>query len=82
MLGNVVIGALSAKILAMVKCMYGIHNGGFGLSCCPHFSSNGNSAVLVEGRASLLDLTAARPRVAEACRTRDRPAQRAGCYVP
>ena len=35
MLGNVVIRALSVNLLAIVECMYCVHDGGFDLSSCP-----------------------------------------------
>ena len=38
MLGNVIVGAFRVNTLAVIECMYCVHDGRFDLSGCPCFS--------------------------------------------
>ena len=43
MLGNVVVGAFSVDTLAVIECMYCVHDSRVDLSGCPCFSIQGDS---------------------------------------
>ena len=43
MLGNVIVGAFSVGTLAVIECMYCVHDSRVDLSGCPCFSSGPNT---------------------------------------